>query len=103
MNFTSYCTYFCFASSLLFIVPPQIVHFDFGDEPVNSGDLVSVMCTVNKGDSPVEIKWFLNNASASTIHGVNVLRTNKRISQVSIDSVQAEQAGEFVCMSIIHI
>ncbi|XP_063932407.1 cell adhesion molecule Dscam1 isoform X12 [Zophobas morio] len=79
------------------MVPPQIVHFDFGDEPVNSGDLVSVMCTVNKGDSPVEIKWFLNNASASTIHGVNVLRTNKRISQLSIDSVQADHSGEYTC------
>ncbi|XP_068899427.1 cell adhesion molecule Dscam1 isoform X22 [Tenebrio molitor] len=81
------------------MVPPQIVHFDFGDEPVNSGEMVSILCTVNKGDYPIDISWFLNNVSASDIHGISVLRTNKRIVQLSIDSVQAEHAGEFACVA----
>lgn len=90
---------FCFISFLLSLVPPQIVHFDFGDEPVNSGEMVSILCTVNKGDYPIDISWFLNNVSASDIHGISVLRTNKRIVQLSIDSVQAEHAGEFACVA----
>lgn len=61
--------------------------------------MASVICTVNKGDFPLEISWFLNNASASTIQGLTTLRTNKRISQLSIDSVQAEHSGEFTCVA----
>lgn len=59
----------------------------------------SLTCTVNKGDFPIEISWFLNNVSTSTIQGITTLRTNKRISQLSIDSVQAEHAGEFTCVA----
>nr|XP_015838874.1 PREDICTED: Down syndrome cell adhesion molecule isoform X2 [Tribolium castaneum] len=81
------------------MVPPQIVHFDFGDEPVNSGDMASVTCIVTKGDFPIEITWNLNNQSIETIQGITVMRTNKRISQLSIDSVQADHSGEFTCMA----
>lgn len=59
----------------------------------------SLTCTVHKGDLPIEISWFLNNQSAETLQGVNIMRTNKRISQLSIDSVQAEHSGEFTCQA----
>lgn len=61
--------------------------------------MASVICTANKGDLPIEIFWFLNNVSVSDIHGINLLRTNKRISQLSIDSVEAEHAGEYICLA----
>lgn len=82
---------------ILFAVPPQIIPFDFTDDPVNSEDMSSLTCTVNKGDFPIVISWTLNNRSVETIEGTTVMRTNKRISQLSIDSVQAEHAGEFTC------
>ncbi|XP_044270315.1 Down syndrome cell adhesion molecule-like protein Dscam2 isoform X45 [Tribolium madens] len=81
------------------MVPPQIVHFDFGDEPVNSADMASVTCIVTKGDFPIDITWTLNNQSVETIQGITVMRTNKRISQLSIDSVQADHSGEFTCLA----
>lgn len=81
-------------------VPPQIVPFDFGESAVYSGDMASVLCTVHKGDFPIEIFWTLNGRDLAQIPGVNVLRTNKRISQLSIDSVDAAHAGEYTCKAV---
>lgn len=78
-------------------VPPQITHFDFGSDPINSGDMVSVFCIVNKGDFPLGIQWTLNGRSVDEIDGITVLRTSKRITQLNIESVQAEHSGKFVC------
>lgn len=57
----------------------------------------SLTCTVHKGDFPIDIDWTLNNRSVKFYQGISVMRTNKRISQLSIDSVQAEHAGEYIC------
>lgn len=57
----------------------------------------SLTCTISKGDFPLEIIWSLNNDSAETVPGISVMRTNKRISQLSIDSVQAQHAGIYTC------
>nr|XP_015838893.1 PREDICTED: Down syndrome cell adhesion molecule isoform X21 [Tribolium castaneum] len=81
------------------MVPPQITPFEFTDNPVNSEDMCSLLCTVSKGDFPIEITWRLNNRSIEAYQGISVLRTNKRISQLSIDSVQAEHAGEYTCLA----
>lgn len=79
------------------------MHFDFGDEPINSGEMVSIFCTVNKGDYPIDIIWLLNNQSIDVNNirnnGISLLRTNKRISQLSIDSVHAEHAGNYECLA----
>ncbi|XP_068899412.1 cell adhesion molecule Dscam1 isoform X8 [Tenebrio molitor] len=79
------------------MVPPQITPFDFTDNPVNSEDMASLFCTVSKGDFPIAIVWTLSNRSIESFQGISVMRTNKRISQLSIDSVQAEHAGEYTC------
>lgn len=84
-------------SSNIFTVPPQIVPFDFGEAAVNSGDMASVMCTIHKGDFPIEITWTLNGRNLEQEESVSVLRTNKRISQMSIDSVDASHVGEYIC------
>lgn len=59
--------------------------------------MVSIFCTIAKGDFPLEIQWRLNGRNAEDISGISIMRTNKRISQLSIDSVQADHAGEYVC------
>lgn len=93
------CLIVCVAQSLLaFSVPPLITPFDFGKESVNSGDMASVFCTVHKGDFPINITWLLNGKPIDKhTHGISLMRTNKRISQLSIDTVDAEHAGEYVC------
>lgn len=55
-----------------------------------------VTCAVTKGDLPLKIVWTLNNQTIRDIAGVTV-ESKKRVSQLSIDSVHAEHAGEYVC------
>lgn len=81
----------------LFLVPPQILPFDFGDVTTNTDDIVLVNCLVKKGDFPINITWTLNGIDVRDVVGVSVLNTNKRSSQLSIDSVQSHHAGEYVC------
>lgn len=82
-----------------FPVAPQISHFDFGDEPINEGDTVSVQCTVLKGDSPLNISWKFNNKTIEPpILGINI-NTMKRVSLITMESVNAEHAGKYECVA----
>lgn len=78
-------------------VPPQILHFDFGEEIVNSGDMALINCAVTKGDFPITISWTLENKTIDNINGISITNTNKRISQLTIESVNAEHAGLYTC------
>lgn len=78
-------------------VPPQIGAFEFSDNPINSGDATSIFCTVSKGDFPIDLIWTLNGRNIVEYDGITVMRTTKRVSQLNIDSVQAEHAGKYVC------
>lgn len=91
----------CIASNIafaLFPVPPQIVPFDFGEGPVNSGEFVSVGCSVHIGDLPIDITWYHNNRTVVEVIGVTVMK-NKKASMLSIDSVSSESAGEYTCVA----
>lgn len=77
---------------------PQILPFDFGQEPINSGELTSLTCSVNKGDLPAEIIWTHNNKSVRADEGINIMKMSRKISMLSIESVQAEHAGEYRCI-----
>lgn len=87
-------------SLLIFIiVAPQILPFDFGEESVNSGDLASVTCSVHKGDLPLNITWLHNNQTIGYKTGIMVSKVGKKISTLSIDSVQAEHSGVYTCLA----
>lgn len=90
------CSFSCSFSP---IVPPQIHPFDFGDEAINSGELVTTSCAVSKGDFPIKIEWWLNNKLAGTLEGIGVANTNKRVSQLTIESVQAHHTGVYKCIA----
>lgn len=81
------------------IVFPQILPFDFGSEPMNSGDTISVACSINKGDLPLKITWFLNGKNAEIISGVIVNRVNKKLSTLSIDNIDETHAGVYECVA----
>lgn len=78
-------------------VLPQIHPFTFGDEEINSGETVSIQCTVLKGDPPLNITWLLNGRPISNDEGVTVMKM-KRISTLSIDSVQDVHSGNYTCV-----
>ncbi|XP_041784489.1 Down syndrome cell adhesion molecule-like protein Dscam2 isoform X31 [Anopheles merus] len=87
------------------MVLPQIVPFGFGEEQVNQFDMVSTMCTVNKGDMPIDIAWeftptFPSPGKARKLYtndGVLISRTSTRISMLSIDSVRDRHSGNYTC------
>lgn len=79
-------------------VLPQIVPFDFGDEEINSMDMVSASCTVNKGDLPVHIHWTRDGYKIFTNDGISISRTNKRMSVLSIESVRDRHSGNYTCV-----
>lgn len=71
--------------------------FDFGEEPINSGDMAIVNCAVVKGDYPLDIYWSLNDKSVGNINGITVVNTNKRVQQLTIENVQGYHAGRYTC------
>ncbi|XP_030242130.1 Down syndrome cell adhesion molecule-like protein Dscam2 isoform X35 [Drosophila navojoa] len=81
------------------MVLPQIVPFDFGEESINELDMVSVSCTVNKGDLPVDIYWTKNGGRLYTNDGLLVNRNSQRLSVLSIESVRARHAGNYSCVA----
>ncbi|TMW44032.1 hypothetical protein DOY81_010888, partial [Sarcophaga bullata] len=63
------------------MVPPQIMPFNFGDEPMNVGDWFGSQCMVGKGDLPVDIYWTLNSHPITNGNeGFALIRTNPRTS-----------------------
>lgn len=81
----------------MFPVPPQILPFEFGEDDINFGDLVFVTCAVTKGDVPIKIAWTVNDKPVDSMRGITVDNNKKRVSQLSIDSVEDIHAGKYVC------
>lgn len=79
-------------------VTPQITPFTFGDESINSGETVSIQCTISKGDQPLKLNWLLNGKDVQGAYGITVM-TMKRFSTLNIDSVQAEHRGQYTCIA----
>lgn len=48
---------------------------------------------------PLDISWNLNGNEISSGHGIVINMVNKRLSTLSIESVQAEHAGEYKCIA----
>ena len=106
-RYPTFFTYHKFLNSLMwgvlillyYVVLPQIVPFDFGDESINELDMVSASCTVNKGDLPIDIIWTNNDVKLFSNDGIVISRTNKRMSVLSIESVRARHVGNYTCIA----
>ncbi|XP_031351172.1 Down syndrome cell adhesion molecule-like protein Dscam2 isoform X16 [Photinus pyralis] len=79
------------------MVIPQIMPFTFGEGLMNAGDTVSAQCTITKGDLPVQIEWYLNGNTISEQDGILTSYIGKRLSILSIESVQYNHIGEYTC------
>ena len=82
-------------------VAPQIAPFTIGDAPANWGEQISVTCSVLKGDRPIDITWSLNGEQITrdSHPDIDISRSGKMISLLSIDSVTARHAGEYTCVA----
>lgn len=79
------------------IVSPKIAPFDFGEEPLNFGEVASVQCTILGGDLPITVTWLLNNQSIEYMPDVSLSKIGKRIYVLSIESVAGHHAGNYSC------
>lgn len=79
-------------------VAPEIAPFEIADKPANSGDSISVVCAILKGDLPMEILWVVDGTPIHEKHtDIDVLATTKKNSILSIESVAARHAGTYTC------
>lgn len=61
--------------------------------------MLSVSCTIIKGDLPVNLTWTFNDQPLNDYdrNDVTIVNNNKRVSFLSIDSVSASNAGKYTC------
>ncbi|CAB0037705.1 unnamed protein product, partial [Trichogramma brassicae] len=78
------------------MVLPQILEFSFGEAPLNSGEMLSLSCTIVKGDLPVHFTWLFNGQPVNPEQDLTVI-VNKRRSNLEIESVSADHSGEYTC------
>lgn len=83
----------------LIAVIPKLLPFSFGEEPLNSGQVVTVPCAVTEGDPPLKLRWTLNAHAISPHSGIAVLDLGGRGAILSIGSVQAGHAGTYTCIA----
>lgn len=59
------------------------------------------MCSILKGDSPIEIRWSLNGEAITRANhpDITITKTGKKNSVLIIDSVAAHHAGEYTCVA----
>ncbi|XP_076265872.1 Down syndrome cell adhesion molecule 1 isoform X5 [Rhynchophorus ferrugineus] len=79
------------------MVLPQIIPFEFGDEPVYVGQSVQVQCFVSEGDLPLQITWQLNGEDFDDRLELTPIPVGKRSSILMFESVTASHAGNYTC------
>lgn len=84
----------------IFIAPPKIGPFDFGDGPLNYGEPTSAVCTILGGDLPMNITWLLNGYPIDLDIGITVGSMGKRTHILNIDSVSQNHAGNYTCSAL---
>ncbi|XP_060820234.1 cell adhesion molecule Dscam2 isoform X30 [Bombus pascuorum] len=83
------------------MVAPQIAPFSVNEEPANWGEQISTVCSILKGDPPIEIRWSLNGEpiTRASHPDITVTKSGKKTSLLIIESVTAHHAGEYTCVA----
>ncbi|CAH1154339.1 unnamed protein product [Phaedon cochleariae] len=81
------------------MVVPQITPFDFGEDSINTGDSTSLLCSLHKGDSPINITWLHNNGTIGYGRGISVFKNGNKMSSLSIETVGADHSGTYTCFA----
>lgn len=80
------------------LVRPFIESFQFPN-PLHQGQRYSVLCTVTKGDPPVDIKWFKDGRKIKKEQGVQIIDVAKFSSTLVFESVAPEHRGNYTCVA----
>ena len=82
---------------ILFIEPPEIVPFSFGEESVNQGEFAQLTCVVKKGDKPLSITWSLKGDIISSDPTLTTTMLGTQTSILMISSVDYHHSGVYTC------
>lgn len=77
----------------------RITPFAFDDKPAQTGQFSSVACTVQTGDLPLNLTWFLNGIELRDSFDVKITTVGSRTSFLIIQSVHAVHAGTYTCQA----
>lgn len=80
----------------MILVPPQIIPFEFGEKPINAGDMSMITCAISRGDFPINITWQLNHKPIRSDDGI-LIEYRKKASVLTIDDAEAIHSGEYTC------
>lgn len=87
--------------SFLFLVPPRIVPFDFG-EPIFFGQSTQITCLVSKGDEPLNIFWRFQKSGKTELiplpSGISVNKMGRQLSVLFIEFASSNFAGNYTCI-----
>ena len=70
---------------------------------MNLDDAVSAVCTITKGDTPINIWWTIFNddyedpRNLTTNDGVVIAKTGNKLSLLNIEAVQRRHRGNYTC------
>lgn len=66
---------------------------------MNYDEPVTISCTISGGDLPMDVMWMFNRAPIEPNHDVIIEKRGKRIHVLTIESVQAQHAGNYTCFA----
>lgn len=71
-------------------------------DQINVDDWVSATCSINKGDFPIELNWWMvddfgNERKIITNDGIVITRNSQRMSVLTIEAVKPRHRGNYSC------
>lgn len=73
--------------------------FTFGTEAVNQGELRQIICSIVKGDEPLQISWSLQGEELSPGPDLTTTQLGARSSLLMISSVSYRHSGTYTCIA----
>jgi hypothetical protein len=84
-------------------VLPLINAFTFGDEEKNLDDTLSVLCSMAKGDIPMNIWWTITNddtgisTNLSSFNDLTISKNGQKMSLLNIEALKHHHRGTVTC------
>ena len=79
--------------------PPSILPFTFGNAAVNEGEPRQLICSVIKGDSPLQISWSFQGVDIGPNPDIITSQLGEKASLLMISSVSYKHSGLFTCQA----
>lgn len=78
-------------------VPPKISPFHSTMLSLNVGDRASITCSVQKGDTPLHIKWLKNGILVDPSQRISVTQVDQYNSILVIEQLSDSHSGNYSC------